>query len=84
MQERRAAVEALLIDFLQEEIFDDAIVIKPHTHLVDAGFDSLALMRLLQFVEERLSVCIPEGEITENRILNVRNLADWICALGND
>ena len=77
-------IETLLIAFLRQEIFDDAVAIEPDTPLVEAGFDSFALLRLLHFAENRLSVCIPEGEITEERILNVHNLSEWIHGLGSE
>ncbi len=77
----RARTKALLLDFLREEVFDDLVVLDEHTNLLEAGFDSLALLRLLHFAEQRLQVHIPEEEITEIRIQNVRNLAEWIHAL---
>lgn len=78
----RTRIETLLLEFLQEEVFDALVALDETTNLLESGFDSLALLRVLHFAEQRLGVHIPEAEITETRIQTVRNLAEWINALG--
>ncbi|MFZ5571855.1 MAG: acyl carrier protein [Thermodesulfobacteriota bacterium] len=83
VENRRRHIETVLLEFLREEVFDVRIPLTEHTDLLESGFDSLALLRLLNFTEQRLGIRIPEEEITENRIKTVRSLAEWIDALGN-
>ena len=46
--------------------------------LLDLGLDSLRVMQLLVFVEERLGVNLPDDEVTPERISSVDALVDWI------
>lgn len=73
--------EKQLLDYLGEEIFDVSVGLEPRTDLLAAGLDSLALLKLLQFIEDTMLIRIPEGEITEEQIRTVRNLAQLIGRL---
>lgn len=79
---RLQQVESMLLDFMREEIFDAVVALDEQTDLLQAGFDSLALLRLLNYAEQHLGLRIPESQITEHRIRTVRNLAAWIITLG--
>ncbi len=48
--------------------------------LYGAGMDSLRLMQLLVFVEEKLKVLLPDQEVTPDRIETVNALVEWIEA----
>jgi acyl carrier protein len=76
-------IEAKLLDFLKREVFAAEVVVDPETDLVAAGLDSLALMRLLVFIENEYGFWIPENEISGDAFLNVRALAATIARLLN-
>jgi acyl carrier protein len=46
--------------------------------LYEAGMDSLRLMQLLVFVEQKLGVNLPDHEVTPERIGSVDSLVKWI------
>ncbi len=46
--------------------------------LLDLGLDSLRIMRLLVFVEEKLGVNLPDHEVTSERIGSIDALVEWI------
>ncbi len=48
--------------------------------LLELGLDSLRVMQLLVFVEERLGVNLPDHEVTPERIGSVNALVEWIDA----
>lgn len=68
-------VETKLLDFLKCEVFAPEVVVTPETDLVASGFDSMSLVRVLLFIEESYGFWIPEGEITNDALQNVRALA---------
>jgi acyl carrier protein len=78
---RLQQIESILLDFLREEVFDPSVALDEQTELLKAGFDSLALLRLLNCIEQHVGLRIPEFQINEHRIRTVRNLAEWIITL---
>lgn len=46
--------------------------------LFEAGMDSLRVMQLLVFVEDKLGVNLPDHEVTPERIGTVAALVGWI------
>lgn len=46
--------------------------------LFEAGMDSLRVMQLLVFVEDKLGVNLPDHEVTPERIGTVSALVGWI------
>ncbi len=84
IENSREQIEVRLLEFLREEVFDALVTLDEHTPLLESGFDSLALLRLMNFTEQHLGIRIPEEEITESRIKTVRSLAEWIDALGTE
>lgn len=74
-------IETVLLNFLREEVFDPSTNLKINTNLPEAGLDSLALLRLLHFVEEKINVRIPESEITQEHISTIGNLTELIVSL---
>jgi acyl carrier protein len=71
-------IEGRLLDYLMTEIFDSSVTIDAQTDLLAAGMDSMALLRLLHFIEASLHIRLPEAELTEERIKTVRNIAELI------
>ncbi|MFQ5428706.1 MAG: acyl carrier protein [Phycisphaerae bacterium] len=47
-------------------------------NLFDLGMDSLRLMQMLVFVEEKMKVTLPDHEVTPERIGTVNALVEWI------
>ncbi|MCW5555626.1 MAG: hypothetical protein KIS67_26135 [Verrucomicrobiae bacterium] len=75
------AIEAELLAFLQREIFAPSLAVTAETDLVAAGFDSMSLVRVLLFVETNYGFWIPEREITNDALRNVRALAATVTRL---
>ena len=76
-----AQIQARLIDFLRQGIFSPQTVVTEETDLVANGFDSLSLVALLQFIEKEFGLWLPENEINEATLKNVRALAAVIVRL---
>lgn len=74
-------IEADLIEWLTEEIFDPATKLDADTDLIGAGFDSMTLVRLVLFAEDQYAMQIPEARITEEILRNARSLASFIAGI---
>lgn len=74
-------IQTQLLGFLRGGMFSPEIAITADTDLVASGFDSLSLMSLLLFVEKTYALWIPENEITEATLKNVRTLTALIVRL---
>lgn len=74
-------IETELLAFLRREIFAPETNLTPETNLIAAGFDSMSLVRLLLFIETHYGLWIPESEITNATLLNVRALAATVARL---
>ena len=46
--------------------------------LLEAGLDSMGIMRLVIFIEETFGVTLPEEEIQPDNIRTLNNLEQWI------
>lgn len=46
--------------------------------LFEAGLDSLRVMQLLVFIEEKFGVHLPDHEVTPERIGSIESLSSWI------
>ena len=78
------AIQNQLLAFLRGGIFSPATTLTADTDLVAHGFDSLSLMSLLLFVEKTYALWIPEHELTETTLKNVRTLTDLIVRLRHE
>jgi acyl carrier protein len=76
-----AQIEACLLEFLRRGIFSPQTVVTEETDLVANGFDSLSLVALLQFIEKEFGLWLPENEINEANLKNVRALAAVVARL---
>jgi acyl carrier protein len=76
-----AQIEARLLEFLRRGIFSPQTVVTEETDLVANGFDSLSLVSLLQFIEKEFGLWLPENEINEANLKNVRALAAVVARL---
>ncbi|MCA9620651.1 MAG: acyl carrier protein [Myxococcales bacterium] len=48
--------------------------------LFDAGFDSMSLVRLLVFIEERFGVAIPEEEVVLDEVATLDGLCRFVAS----
>jgi acyl carrier protein len=47
-------------------------------NLLDAGLDSMAIMRLIMHIEEQYGVTLPDNEIEPDNIQSLNALEQWI------
>ncbi len=82
----RDEVVALLRDYVRDELLDgDGEGLDERTPLLQWGvIDSLAMVGLLAFVEQRLHVRIPDEEVKPEHFQNLGALADLIARLGEN
>jgi acyl carrier protein len=73
-------IKEQLISFLHNEIFDPSIQINADTDLLESGFDSFSLVKLLVFIEKQYSLQVPEDKLTEDTLRNVNQLSELIYA----
>lgn len=74
-------IESEIMEWLSREIFDPSMELDATTDLIGSGFDSMALVRLILFAEDRYAIQIPEGEITEEVLRDARTLASFIAGV---
>ncbi|OIO70240.1 MAG: phosphopantetheine-binding protein [Zetaproteobacteria bacterium CG12_big_fil_rev_8_21_14_0_65_55_1124] len=46
--------------------------------LLEAGLDSMGIMRLVLFIEERFGVTLPDEEIEPDNIQTLNRISSWI------
>jgi acyl carrier protein len=78
------AVQARLLEFLRGGMFSAETHITEETDLIANGFDSLSLVALLVFIENTFGLWIPQSEITETNLKNIRSLAAVVVRLLNE
>ncbi len=71
-QKIRRFVFQELIFVAQPDDFSD------EDNLLDAGLDSMGIMRLLMFIEEQFSVTLPDAEIDPDNVRSFNTLQAWI------
>ena len=62
--------ELIFCDELDQFSYDD--------DLFDAGLDSMGIMRLLIFIEERFNVSLPDDELEPENLQTINKLLAWI------
>lgn len=72
-----------LLQFVRTELATgDAAGIDENTQLIDDGYiDSMALMRLISFVEERAAVRIPDEEVLPDNFQSVNTIQSLVDRL---
>ena len=69
---------------LRKFIFEELIFVdtpenfKDDDNLFDAGLDSMGIMRLIMFIEERFNITLPDDEIDPDNIETFNCLEKWI------
>ncbi len=74
-------IQTELLEFLRAGIFSEQVAVAEDTDLVANGFDSLSLVALLQFIEKKYGLWLPESEINEATLKNIRTVAAVIVRL---
>jgi acyl carrier protein len=73
--------EAIITKFITEEFLrgDGQASLQPNGSLISSGIlDSLALLKLLLFIEERFSVKVKDGEVTPSNFETVNRITAFI------
>ncbi len=73
--------EAIITKFIGEELLrgDDQASLQPNGSLISSGIlDSLALLKLLLFIEERFSLKVKDGEVTPTNFETVNRITAFI------
>ena len=72
-------LQTLKQTIFQELIFvDDPDAFGPDDDLLEAGLDSMAIMRLVLFVEDEFGVVLPDDELTPDNLRTLNRLEAWI------
>ncbi len=68
---RRFIFQELIFVAEPEKFSDD-------DNLLDAGLDSMGIMRLIMFIEEQFGVTLPDVEIDPDNVHSINALEQWI------
>jgi len=70
----------VLKNFIFEELvqIDDIASFTENDDLLEAGLDSMGIMRLVLFIEEELGVSLPDEEIEPDNIQTLAAIVSWI------
>ena len=83
MTTSRPSVEeatAAVVRFLNTEIMAPAHPLAADDVLADAGVDSMALLKVLVFLERELGVWVPDEDLTDEIVRSARTLATYVCS----
>jgi acyl carrier protein len=61
------------------ELKGDGAAVAPDTRIMETGLlDSMGLVRLIQFIDERFGVSIPDGDVTPELFESPMRLAAYV------
>lgn len=70
---------AAVVRFLNTEIMAASAAVGPDDVLADAGVDSMALLKVLVFLEREVGVWVPDEDLTDDVVRSARTLAAYVC-----
>jgi acyl carrier protein len=73
--------EEIILNFIGEELLrgDGQVSVDPNTSLISTGIlDSLALLKLLLFIEERFTLKVKDGEVNPSNFETVNRITAFI------
>ena len=71
--------EKLKSYIFEELIFiDDPDQFSEQDNLLDAGLDSMGIMRLVIFIEEEFGVTLPDDELEPENLQSLKRLEIWV------
>jgi acyl carrier protein len=68
-----------LIAFINTQIMAPGRSIAPTDSFEGAGIDSMALLKILLYVETEFGIWIPDEDQVDEHIANARTLAEYLC-----
>lgn len=74
-------IEAVIEDFLVNEIMlaDNSTKIAPDESLIDLGvLDSLALLRLVMFIEEQFNLVVNDAEVIPENLETLNDIVSFV------
>ena len=72
-------VAAALVGFINTQIMAPGRSIGAADAFEDAGIDSMALLKILLFVETEFGIWVPDEDQVDEHIANARSLAEYLC-----
>ena len=76
-------VAGVLTAFVNDHIMARGHAIAPDDDLEAAGVDSMALLKILLFIEAEFGFWMPDEDLVEENIASPRALARYICRHGS-
>jgi len=76
------AVATALAHFINTSIMARGHAVQPDDDLETAGVDSMALLKILLFIEKEYGFWMPDEDLVEENIASVRALANYISRRG--
>lgn len=76
------AIERVLTAFINTSIMARGRRVEPDDDLEAAGVDSMALLKILLFVEAEFGFWMPDEHLVDANLRSARTLADYICRHG--
>lgn len=75
-------VSAVLKDYIREELMNGANGdLDESENLLAAGIiDSLGILRLVSFVEEKFGIEVPDEDVTIDNFQSVKSMTDYVAA----
>jgi acyl carrier protein len=73
--------DEIILDFIRKELLrgDGQVSLEPNASLISTGIlDSLALLKLLLFIEERFSLKVKDGEVHPSNFETVDRITAFI------
>ena len=73
-----------MLSKLKSYIFEELVFIDDpqrfgdDDNLLDAGLDSMGIMRLVIFIEEEFSVSLPDDELEPENLESLNKIVSWI------
>ncbi|MEM9593422.1 MAG: acyl carrier protein [Acidobacteriota bacterium] len=83
----RDDIETTLIEFVTQQLAEGRLepgaeALGPDDDLLGSGLvDSLGVMRLIRFLEERFGVAVPPADVTIEHFMTVGTIADYLGTL---
>jgi acyl carrier protein len=71
-----------LTTFINTSIMARGHPVQPDDSLDEAGVDSMALLKILVFIEAEFGFWMPDEDLVEENVASARALATYICARG--
>ncbi len=73
-------VTTAIVRFLNAEIMAAGHAVGPDDVLADAGVDSMALIKVLVFLERELGVWVSDEDLSDEVVRSARTLATYVCS----